>query len=137
VTWATNAQLNLNQRSQRRADKKRRRAPPNLAPIIYRMYNKSQGIEFDPAKDQINRSKHGVSLALAGSFEWDSAIDALDDRYAYGEQRFIAYGLIGDRLYCLVYTVRGETLRAISLRKANKREVNDYVEQTHYRDADR
>ncbi|MFP3244727.1 MAG: BrnT family toxin [Paraburkholderia sp.] len=101
------------------------------------MYNKSQGIEFDPAKDQINRSKHGVSLALAGSFEWDSAIDALDDRYAYGEPRFIAYGLIGDRVYCLVYTVRGETLRAISLRKANKREVNDYVEQTHYRDADR
>ncbi|WP_175772514.1 BrnT family toxin [Paraburkholderia phenazinium] len=101
------------------------------------MYNKSRGIEFDPAKDQINRSKHGVSLALAESFEWDSAIDALDDRHAYGEQRFIAYGMIGDRVYCLVYTVRGETLRAISLRKANKREVNDYVEQTHYRDADR
>jgi len=82
------------------------------------MYNKSHGIEFDPAKDQINRSKHGVSLSLAESFEWDSA---LHDRYAYGEPRYIAYGLIGDRVYCLVYTLRGETLRAISLRKANVR----------------
>lgn len=137
MTWAIDPQLNLNQHSRRRADKKPRCASRNLATNIYRMYNKLQGIEFDPAKDQVNRSKHGVSLALAESFEWSSAIDALDDRYAYGEQRFIAYGLIGDRVYCLVYTVRGETLRAISLRKANKREVNDYVEQTHYRDADR
>ncbi|MGQ7934677.1 BrnT family toxin [Paraburkholderia sp. D1E] len=100
------------------------------------MYNKSNGIEFDPAKDQINRSKHGVSLALAECFEWDRALDALDDRHAYGEPRFFAYGLIDGRVYCLVYTLRGETLRVISLRKANKREVNDYVEQTHDRDAD-
>ncbi|UIF91857.1 BrnT family toxin [Cupriavidus sp. UYPR2.512] len=41
----------------------------------------------------------------------------------------MAYGPIGPRLYCLVFTIRGETLRAISLRKANSREVRDYEQE--------
>ncbi|WP_347814203.1 BrnT family toxin [Paraburkholderia sp. BL10I2N1] len=101
------------------------------------MYNNSLELEFDPDKDQINRAKHGVALALADYFEWDSAISALDSRYSYGEPRFVAYGLIGDRVHCMVYTPRGETLRLISLRKAHKREVNDYVEQTQDCEAER
>ncbi|MDX6502005.1 MAG: Ribonuclease toxin, BrnT, of type toxin-antitoxin system, partial [Blastocatellia bacterium] len=34
------------------------------------------------------------------------------------------------------YTIRGSALRVISLRKANKREVNNYVKQTQDRNAD-
>jgi len=30
--------------------------------------------EFDPAKDDINLEKHGVSLADAEGFEWESAV---------------------------------------------------------------
>jgi uncharacterized DUF497 family protein len=48
--------------------------------------------DFDPAKDAINLSKHGVSLA-----RWiDLEIFAIarDDRFDYGEVRYRAYGLI-------------------------------------------
>ena len=47
------------------------------------------------------------------------------DHYLY----LAMIGPIGDDIYVLVYTMRGETLRAISLRKANRREVLKYVDQ--------
>ncbi len=87
-------------------------------------------IEFDPTKDQANREKHGLSLALAEAFELDTALVEIDDRRAYNEERFVALGLIGDRVHVLVFTVRGEAIRVISLRKANQREVKRYDDET-------
>jgi uncharacterized DUF497 family protein len=86
-------------------------------------------IEFDPVKDQINQEKHGVSLAMAKAFEMDVALVWRDDRFDYREERLTALGPIGDRIYSLSFTMRGETLRAISLRKANRREVLKYVDE--------
>lgn len=79
-------------------------------------------IEFDPRKDETNRLKHGVALALAREFGWDSAIVEPDLRRSYGEERFRAIGLIGKRLYVVVFSRRTEALRIIGLRKANRRE---------------
>ncbi|MFJ4292296.1 BrnT family toxin [Cupriavidus sp. NPDC089707] len=87
-------------------------------------------IEFDLTKDAVNQQQHGVSLAAAGLFDFGSALLKADTRKLYGEMRYIAYGPIGPRLYCLVFTIRGGTLRAISLRKANSREVRDYEQRT-------
>ena len=64
-------------------------------------------IDFDPAKDNINRQKHGVSLADAARMDIDTAFVVPDERYAYGEARFQAYGLIGGRLHVLAFTMRG------------------------------
>jgi uncharacterized DUF497 family protein len=85
---------------------------------------------FDPAKDEINRAKHGVSLALAEILFAGSHAMTTDDRFDYGEVREIAVGLIGDRLFVCVYVDRQAERRVISLRKANKREVKRYAE-TH------
>lgn len=87
-------------------------------------------IEFDPAKDQANRAKHGLSLELAEAFEWDTALVETDDRHDYNEERFVAIGLIDVRVHVLVFTVRGEAIRVISLRKANRREVKRYDDET-------
>jgi len=87
-------------------------------------------LEFDPAKDQVNQAKHGVPLALSEAFEMDSALIREDGRFEYGEVRNIAIGLIYDRVYVMVYTMRSETMRVISLRKANRREVLKYVDET-------
>ena len=86
-------------------------------------------IEFDADKDAANRTKHGLSLADAERMEFDTARYVRDDRYAYGEDRFQAHGLIDGRLHVLAFTMRGEVLRAISLRRANPREVKRYDEK--------
>jgi uncharacterized DUF497 family protein len=86
-------------------------------------------IEFDPDKDAINRQKHGLSLADAERVDLGAAAIDADLRYAYGEDRFQALGLIGGRLHMLVFTMRGDVLRVISLRKANPREVRRHDEQ--------
>ena len=87
-------------------------------------------IEFDPVKDAANYAKHGVLLTTVEQFEWGSALISADARSEYGEARFVAYGLIGTRVHCLVYTVRGSALRIISLRRANQREVKRYEHET-------
>lgn len=50
-----------------------------------------------------------------------------DDREDYSEVRMIGFAYIGTRLYCVVYTDRGDVRRVISLRKANRREEKRYA----------
>ena len=83
--------------------------------------------DFDPAKNVKNLAKHGVSLLEADHFEWETAAIREDTRKAYAEQRFEATGLIGERLFVMVYCLRKSAFRMISLRKANTREVKRYV----------
>ena len=83
---------------------------------------------FDPAKDKVNRAKHGVSLALAEILFAGPHVSVVDDRFDYGEVREVALGLINDRLFVCVYADQNAERRVISLRKANKREVKRYGE---------
>ena len=85
-------------------------------------------ITFDPDKDAANVAKHALSLALARDLEWDTLQWTEDTRRTYGETRMAGYAFMGERLYGVVYVVRGDVLRVISLRKANQREVKSYVE---------
>lgn len=52
-----------------------------------------------------------------------AAMVSADERANYGEDRFIAVGQLGSRLHVLIFTVRDGKIRAISLRKVNKREL--------------
>jgi uncharacterized DUF497 family protein len=79
-------------------------------------------VEFDSEKDRANRRKHGISLAAAAEMDFLVAQIVPDNRRDYGETRFRACGWIGGRLHMLVFTLRGDVVRAISLRKANERE---------------
>jgi len=83
-------------------------------------------IDFDPAKDATNREKHGISLSAAADIDFERAIVIEDRRFDYGETRFVAYGAIGGRLHVLWFTMRGDSLRAIGLRRANRRERSRY-----------
>lgn len=78
---------------------------------------------FDPAKDALNRAKHGVSLALAELLFAGLHRTLTDDRFDYDEVRRVAFGQIAGRLFVCVYVDRGTERRVISLRKANQREV--------------
>jgi uncharacterized DUF497 family protein len=95
--------------------------------MIYRLYNNSTDYEFDSGKDRTNIGKHGLSLADAQYFEWETAVIREDLRKQYSEQRLEATGLIGERLHIMVYCRRDNAVRVISLRRANPREVKRYV----------
>lgn len=85
-------------------------------------------IEYDPAKDDANLAKHGVSLAAAAAFDWDTALEREDDRFDYGEDRFVAIGRIDGRLHVMVFTqgAGDDAIRVISLRPAEKHEMRFY-----------
>ena len=82
--------------------------------------------EWDERKNAANRVKHGVDFRSAKEFCWDTAVETIDDRANYGEERWIAMSLIGIRVYVMIYTRRAGNIRIISLRKANSREVEYY-----------
>ena len=84
-------------------------------------------IAFDAAKDQANIAKHGVSLSRAADFVMEMARVSQDDRADYGEERLVAVGPLDNRLYVMIFTLRDGTIRVISLRKANRREVERYA----------
>jgi uncharacterized DUF497 family protein len=86
-------------------------------------------ISFDSAKSEKNLLARGISFELAAAFEWDSALLVQDLRKNYGERRFQALGLIGNRLHVMVFTPRANKTHVMSLRKANKREVKRYEAQ--------
>ena len=83
-------------------------------------------ITFDPHKDERTRRERGFSLALGAEVIRNNVAVRVDDRTDYGEERLVAYGYVGMRLFACVYTVRNDTLRIISVRKANDREQLKY-----------
>jgi uncharacterized DUF497 family protein len=84
-------------------------------------------IEFDPAKNERNIRERGLSFEQVREFDFDTALIRIDLRRNYGEPRFIAFGMIGTRVYNLVFTIRVDTIRVISFRKANRREAYRYA----------
>ena len=85
-------------------------------------------IEFDPAKDEANQAKHGVSLALASELDWEAALVWFDARFEYAELRMIALAPKSESLYYVAFVDRYQARRIISLRRANRREVKHYVQ---------
>jgi len=65
--------------------------------------NNRMGTIFDPDKDARNVAKHGASLSDAASVNGNSVMASVDRRRDYGEQREIGFGLILERLFCVVF----------------------------------
>jgi hypothetical protein len=87
-------------------------------------------VELDPAKEALNRRRHGISLARAAKFDFDRCLYIVDNSQDYGEVRLIAIGFLGDTLHTLVFSPRGEdAIRAISLRKSTAAERDRYAEE--------
>ena len=84
-------------------------------------------LTFDPAKDTANVEKHGISLQQAVDLDVAWVIE--DDRFDYGEVRYRAFGFIEEEAYCLVFTIREDSVRAISLRRAGEKEIERYVQK--------
>ncbi|HDZ72128.1 MAG TPA: BrnT family toxin [Aurantimonas coralicida] len=86
-----------------------------------------RGFEWDDTKAASNRAAHGVPFETARRFDFERAEIMVDDRRAYGETRMVAVGEIDGRVHVLVYTERRDRIRVISLRKANRKEIDRYA----------
>ena len=87
--------------------------------------------EWHDVKAESNVRNHGISFELAKTvFEDPFAIERLDDRKDYGEERYILVGMAKDHeLLLLAYTEREHRIRIISARRATQREQDDYFRQ--------
>lgn len=84
---------------------------------------------WDETKRLGNLRKHGIDfIDVPEVFDGDT-VTVEDDRYSYGEQRFITFGLLQGRIIAVVYTERSDCIRIISARKATKYEQRTYFEQ--------
>jgi hypothetical protein len=87
--------------------------------------------EWHAAKAKANLQAHGVSFELAKTVFKDAfAIERLDDRENYGEERFVIIGMAdGHVLLFVAYTERKERIRIISARRVTQHEQDDYFRQ--------
>lgn len=87
--------------------------------------------EWDDAKSEQCLRKRGISFSfVAAAFDDPDRRVEIDERWQYGEVRYRLYGRIGNRLFVVVYTLRGRAIRIISARKANARERRRYGDES-------
>ena len=83
--------------------------------------------EWDELKNRANIRRHGIDFADAEEMFRGVLVVDPDTREDYGEKRWVGIGKIGDRTAYVVFTERGpDTIRIISLRKASRRESEQY-----------
>jgi uncharacterized DUF497 family protein len=83
--------------------------------------------EFDPAKNEANRFKHGLRLSFGKRVfddPWMTLIPTI--RIGDEEERWKAVGMVDGKLYTAVHVWRGEVIRFISVRRSNSGEQRDY-----------
>jgi uncharacterized protein len=88
--------------------------------------------EWHQAKAEANLQAHGVSFDLAKTvFKDPLAVERLDDREDYGEERFVIVGMAeGGVVLFVAYTEREGHMRIISARRATQNEQDDYIQQS-------
>jgi uncharacterized DUF497 family protein len=78
--------------------------------------------EWDPAKSETTYQTRGFDFAYASRIFDTALVVAEDTRADYGEIRMKAIGQIGSDVLVVIYTLRGDAIRIIPARRANKKE---------------
>jgi uncharacterized protein len=87
--------------------------------------------EWDEEKNEINIRKHGFDFIDAPEVFNGPMLIYLDTRKDYEEDRWVGIGTIRGRIVVIIFTERdkGEAIRIISLRKAQKHERKKFEEE--------
>jgi hypothetical protein len=85
-------------------------------------------IVWDEAKRRANLKKHGLDFVDATEALAGLTLTFADNRFAYGEQRFITLGMFRNMVVVMAYTETARELRIISMRKATRYEQNIFFE---------
>ena len=92
-------------------------------------YNSFVRFEWDEDKRQSNILKHGIDFVDIEEVFEDEIITILDNRFNYGEERFLTLGLLSGRVVVIAHTETDEMIRIISVRKATKDEEISYFKE--------
>jgi uncharacterized DUF497 family protein len=83
--------------------------------------------EWDPVKSEVMYQARGFDFAYASRI-FDAALVAVQDtRVDYGETRMKAIGRVGPDILVVIYTWRGDAIRIISARRANRKERAEWL----------
>jgi len=84
--------------------------------------------EWDAAKSAANKAKHGIDFETAKNIWPDENRVEIHAPYPV-EDRTILIGRYQGKLWTAIYTMRGETIRIISVRRAREKEARLYEEE--------
>jgi len=84
---------------------------------------------WDESKRVSNLRKHGIDFADVPEVFSRAIVTVEDDRFDYGEERFVTFGMLQGRVVAIVHTESENYIRIISARKATKNEQKTYFEQ--------
>jgi uncharacterized protein len=84
-------------------------------------------ISFDPAKRAATLAERGLDFLDADLMLADWTLTFEDERFDYGEPRYISVGFLAKRMVVIGWTPRGTDCHVFSMRKANDREINKYA----------
>ena len=87
---------------------------------------------WDEAKRQANLKKHGLDFADAPEVFAGPMVLIEDSRADYGEQRMIGIGLLDCLVVLIVHVETDETIRIISMRKADSDETVLFYQHAGY-----
>jgi len=87
--------------------------------------------EWDEAKRRANLHDHRIDFAAVEKEEIfvGETVTRVDDRFEYGERRFLTLGLLKGEVVAIVHTESDEVVRLISVRKASKNEESIYFRE--------
>jgi uncharacterized protein len=81
---------------------------------------------WSETKRAVNLKTHGLDFIDAPRVFEGVTYTFEDDRFSYGEQRFVTLGLLAGVPVSIAHTEDDSEIRIISFRKATKRETNIY-----------
>lgn len=84
------------------------------------MYNYNINFEYDPQKSESNRQKHGISFEEAQAL-WETVGVEREVPNPY-EKRWIRIAILKNKMHTCVFTIRGEKIRIISVRRSRLEE---------------
>ena len=85
--------------------------------------------EWDEAKRQSNIRKHGIDFIGIEKVFAGETVTILDDRFDYGESRFVTVGMLKNLAEVVTHTETDEVIRIISVRKATENEEILYFKE--------
>ena len=86
--------------------------------------------EWDPAKSESNLIKHGISFSQALEI-WQGVTLSVPEiaKSADGEHRGATIGVVQGEIYTAIWTIRNDSIRLISVRRARHGEKEIYLKK--------